>query len=307
MRSTMEAFLNNTAGDGVAFVPAMELLAARVGGMSYPSMTDDPAQWSSALTRTGRLLDADALVLGFDDTLLAEACGASLKWCENQPLIAAVKDLPTVDESISGRLEVAIESLGRLCQSVRSDFCCIAAMTGPVTLAKQLEISEDQTADLKQITVKITQALCDKRPDLLLFREGPAICANAIGMPQRKVFNTLCNVAKYFNIPTAIYLEGYTQDILASIDKLKLDFYFFAQTADGAIPDPDCFVELAQRVNGIGLALPFDDASEALRHAELCRKTLVGTNMLFTSPGDLAYDTDLDTARLITTGLRSLC
>lgn len=307
MRSTMEAFLNNTAGDEVAFVPAMEPLAARVGGMSYPSMTNDPAHWSSALTRAGHLLDADALVLGFDDTLLAEACGASLEWCENRPLIATVKELPPVDESISGRLEVAIESLGRLCQSAQADFCCIAAMTGPVTLAKQLDISDDQTVDLKQITVKITQALCDKRPDLLLFREGPAICAQAIGIPQRKIFNTLCNVAKYFNIPTAIYLEGYTQDILASIDKLKMDFYIFAETADGSIPDPGCFVELAQRVNGIGLALPFDDASEALRHAKLCRKTLAGANMLFTSPGDLSYDTDLDMTRLITTGLRSLC
>ncbi|MFV1998706.1 MAG: hypothetical protein ACC641_11955 [Acidiferrobacterales bacterium] len=276
MRSTMDAFLHNTPGGSSAFVPAMEPLAARVGGVSYPSMTCDPAQWSGNLAKAGQLLQVDALVLGFT-------------------------------EVINGCLETAVEALGRLIQTAGNEFCCIAAMTGPVTLAMRLDTTDDQAGELKQITVEIARALCHKRPDLLLFREGPAICANDIGMPQRKAFNTLRNVAKYFNIPTAIYVEGYTPKTLTSIDKLKMDFYFFGATAQGSIPDPGLFVELAQRVNGIGVALPFDDVTAALRHAELCRKTLAGKNVLFTSAGDLARDTDLDTARAITSGLKSLC
>lgn len=306
MRSVMDAFLHNTPGDRIAFVPAMEPLAARVGGLTYQSMSSDPAQWSSNLTKAGQLLQADALVLGFDGTLLAEACGANVQWQEDRPVIVGVEVLPPVTEAIKGRLETAVEALGCLCQTVRNDFCCIAAMTGPVTLAALLDTTHDQAGELKQITVKITQALCNKRPDLLLFREGPAICENDIGMPQRKAFNTLCNVARYFNIPTAIYVEGYTRKTLTSIDKLNMDFYFFGETADGTIPDPGLFLELAQRVNGIGVALPFNDVTEALRQAELCRKTLAGKNILFTSPGDLARDTDLDTARAITSGLKSL-
>lgn len=302
----MDTFLHNTPGDRSAFAPAMEPLAARVGGMSYQSMSSDPAQWSGNLIKAGRLLRVDALVLGFDGTLLAEACGANVQWQEDRPVITGVGVLPPVPEAISGRLETAVEALGRLIQTSRNDFCCIAAMTGPVTLATLLEITDDRAADLKQITVEIAQALCHQRPDLLLFREGPAICENDIGMPQRKVFNTLCNVAKYFNIPTAIYIEGYTQKTLTSIDKLKMDFYFFGATADGTIPDPGLFLELAQRVRGIGVALPFNDVTAALGHAELCRKTLAGKNILYTSPGDLARDTDLDTARAITSGLKSL-
>lgn len=306
MRSAMDAFLHNTPGDANAFVPAMEPLAARVGGMTYQSMTSDPAQWCSNLTKAGELLQADALVLGFDGTLLAEVCGANVQWLEDRPIIVGVEVLPPVSEAIKGRLETAVEALGCLCQTARNDFCCIAAMTGPVTLAKQLDIADDKAGDLKQITVKIAQALCNKRPDLLLFRESSAICENDIGMSQRKAFNTLCNVAKYFNIPTAIYVEGYTRKTLATIDKLKMDFYFFGATADGTIPDPEWFLELAQRVNGIGVALPFNDVTEALRQAELCRKILAEKNILFTSPGDLARDTDLDTARAITSGLKSL-
>jgi len=307
MRSTMDAFLHNVPGDNNAFVPAMEPLAARVGGMSYQSMTSDPAQWSSNLTKAGQLLQADALVLGFDDTLLAEACGARLQWQEERPLIAGAAVLPPVTEAVNGRLATAVEALDRLIQTTRNDFCCIAAMTGPVTLAALLDTTDDQAGDLKQITVEIARALCNKRPDLLLFREGPAICENDIGIPQRKAFNTLCNVAKYFDIPTAIYVEGYTRKTLAGIDKLKMNFYFFGATAEGTIPDPGLFLELAQRVNGIGVALPFDDVTEALRQAELCRRTLAGKNILFTSAGDLARDTDLDTARAIASGLKSLC
>jgi len=307
MRSKMDAFLNNTMGDSVAFVPLMEPLAARVGGMTYQSMSNDPAQWGSALAKAGQLLKADALVLGFDDTLLAQACGAKVQWHEDRPLIAAMETLTPVDEAIRGRLETSLEALSRLCQTSRNDFCCIAAMTGPVTLANQLDISVDKAADLKQITVAIAQALCDKRPDLLMFREGSAIAANDIGMQQRKAFNTLLNVAKYFNIPTAIFLDGYTQTTLASVDKLKLDFYFFGETAEGTIPDPGWFLELAQAVSGIGVALPLNDVTEALRYAELCIQTLADTNILFTSPGNLAYDTDLDALRTITTGLQSLC
>lgn len=307
MRSTMEAFLDSTAGDRAAFVPALEPLAARVGGMTYQSMSTDPAQWSSSLTKAGRLLEADALVVGFDQTLMAEACGANLRWQKDRTIIAGVEGLPPVNQVISGRLDAAVEALDRLNQTTRHEFCVVAAMTGPVTLAKQLNLAVGKADELKQITVEIAQVLCSKRPDLLLFREGPALCLNDIGMPQRKAFNTLCNVAKYFNIPTAIYLEGYTQKTLTSIDKLKLDFYFFGETLEGDMPDPEWFLELAQGVNGIGMALPFNDAAESLKHAALCRKILAGKNMLFTSPGDLAHDTDLDTARAITTGLRALC
>lgn len=302
----MDAFLQNTPAESKAFVPAMEPLAARVGGMEYQTMTNDPAHWSSNLAKAGQLLEANALILGFDITLIAEACGASVDWQNDRPDLSGVNELPSATDAINGRLETAVEALGRLCQTERTNFCCIAAMTGPITLAAQLNTTEEKSNDLKRITVKVAQALCNKRPDLLLLREGAAICDNDIGMPERKAFNTLCNVAKYFNIPTAIYLEGYSKNILTTIDKLKVDFYLFGETEDGTAPDPNWFTELAGRVKGIGIALPFNDKTEALSHAQLCRTTLAGNNLLFTSLGDLDRDTDLDTARAITTGLNAL-
>ncbi len=306
MRSEMDAFLHNKPCTHSVFAPAMEPLAARVGGISYQSMTSDPAQWSSNLAKAGQLLQTDALILGFDDTLLAEACGANVQWQDDRPVIADAGVLSSVTEAINGRLETAVEALGRLIQTSHNDFCCIAAMTGPVTLAALLDIADGKANELKQITVEIAQALCHKRPDLLLFREGPAISEKDIGLSQRKAFNTLCNVAKYFNIPTAVYVEGYTLKTLASINKLRVDFYFFGETKEGTIPDPGLFSELTQSVKGIGIALPFADVTEALEHVEHCRKTLTGKNILFTTPGDLAGDTDLDMARAITSGLKSL-
>lgn len=304
MRLAMEAFIQNTPGNSIAFAPAMESLAARISGTTYQSMTSDPAQWCSSLIKAGQLLQADALVLGFDDTLLAQACGAIVQWQEDRPVITKVESPPSAAGTTNSRLETSVEALGRLIQTAGKDFFCIAAMAGPVTLATMLN-KKDIGGDLKQIMVKLAHTLCNKRPDLLMFREGPELCEKSIGLPQRRAFNTLCNVAKYFHIPTAIFVDGYTPQTLASIYKLRADFYFFGETADGAIPDPELFLDLIQHVRGIGIALPFDDEAKALRHVELCKKTLAGKNILFTSPGNLARDTDLDTARAITHGLKS--
>ena len=119
MRSAMASFLDNSPGEAVAFAPAMEPLAARVGGMSYQAMSNDAAQWSSALAKTGHLLKTDALILGFDHTLLAQACGAKVQWQTDQPVFAGVEALPSVRDVISGRLETSIEALNRLCQTAR--------------------------------------------------------------------------------------------------------------------------------------------------------------------------------------------
>ncbi len=307
MRSVMDTFLNNEPGERVALVPLMEPLAARVGGMSYQAMSGDPGQWSANLAKVGQLLEADALVVGFDHTLLAEACGVQVQWREGRPLVAATGVLRPAADVLTGRLAVVLETLDRLCQTVRNDFCCVAAMSGPFTLAADLGLSAGEVGELKPVMVEIARALCDKRPDLLLLREGPAICEGDIGMTQRKAFNTLCNVARYFNIPTALYVEGYTRNTLAGIDKLKMDFYFFGEAAEGALPEPGWFLPLAERVRGIGVALPFDNESEAMKLAEDCSKILAGRNVLFTSAGELAHDTDLDVARKITVGLKSLC
>jgi len=296
----MDAFLSGAPAGHYAIVPAMEPLAARVGGTSYQTMTADPAQWCGSLIKAGRLLETDALVLGFEDTLLAEACGAGVIWRDDRPLAGGTLSSPP-DAVINGRLETAIEALDRLIKTAGNDFGCVAAMTGPVTLAALL--GESDGAELKTITVEVARALCDKRPDLLLFREGPALCERDIGMVQRKAYNTLRNVARYFNIPTAIYVEGFGSQTLASIDRLNLDFYFFGAMAAGELPVPELFLELAERVSGIGLPLPFQDVDAALSHAKCCQETLAGKNISFTTPGELSRDTDLEATRAIRSGL----
>lgn len=308
MRAAVNAFLEHDTSGRAAFVPAMEPLAARVGGMDYQTMTRDPAHWSSSLAKAGQLLGADALVLGFDTTLIAEACGVHVQWEGDRPILTDLDEPSASGARINGRLGVAVEALNRLCQTVRTDFGCVAAMTGPFTLATQLfqDAAAERVAELKKITVEIAEALCSTRPDLLLFREGAAMGAGPVSMQQRRAFNTLCNVARYFDVPTGIYIEGYVHDILETIDKLKLDFYFLGETVDGTPPQPGRLIDLAQRVNGIGVALPFSNKTEAIRYAEQCTAALTGSNYLFTSLGELSQDTDLETVRSIVTRLKAL-
>ncbi len=298
MRDAMNAFLQREPGSRPALLPAMERLAARVGGLSYQAMTADSSHWSGSLSKTGKLLETDGLIVGFDITLAAENCGAQVTWEDDHPaLLSDAVDLRSTGGGIAGRLQTAADTLHRLIQSERADFACVAAMTGPLTLAAQLA-GAGTAADLKQISVEIVETLCSIQPDLLLFREGNALTGSSIGLPQRKAFNTLCNVAGYFNIPTALYVEAFTQQTLTDVDKLKLDFYFFGEAA-GASPEPAWFSELAQRVGGLGIALPFSDRNVALTQAEQYRNAFPQANLLFTSAGELSRDTDLDVARTV--------
>lgn len=277
-REKLDNFLNRQILPAKALLTMFEPLAARVGNMEYAEMVADPAFWSANLAKTGRLLDMDGLVLGFAPQI-------------------------SIDQE---SLSVALDAFGRLVQTERGYFGCIATMAGPISLAKNMLGDGGRVGELKQKTVEIAEAFCKTRPDILLLREGAALGQAKIGMAQRKAYNTLKNMAAYYSVPLGIYLEDYDPDIIADLAKLKVPFLFFGADQAGGLPPFEALTELAQHMDGIGLPLDFNNPVEARAQAENYVRALPDLNILFTSLKELDRNTDLEATLALVSDLRSI-
>lgn len=262
-RSIFEAWLAGAAPARPPVMPVLGGLAAQIGMTGYRQMTSDCGAWTAGLTRSVDLLAVDAAIVGFDLTLTAEALGLPLDWQGDRPVLAAgpLERLPEATAAGS-RLAIAIETAGRLFPMLSRRVGCIAAMVGPMTLAEQMFGRQDgpsRVAELRGLQVQVAEAFCHTRPDLLLFVEGRALGGAGIGMPERKAFNTLRNVAHHFNVATAVYLHEFTAAALDSLALLNLDFILL-----GAPPAEDAaLASLAEAGRGIGLAVIGDDGGMA--------------------------------------------
>lgn len=294
MRERIEAYLNGSSNTPPVVVLA-ERLSARIGGMSFQDMQQDAAHWVGNQGKLRRLLNVDGVIIGADPTLAAEALGQSPIWSDDQPRLPAdgAANVTPMIPGGAGRQQQAIEAITRLCKTDRAETGCIAMMTGPATLAKQLYGGgEEHLGEVKAQSVELAEQLCQARPDLLLLREGAAL--NQVGMPQRKAFNTLKNMAAYFDVPLGLYLEDYSPDILQDLDKLKLPFLWLGADTSGAVPTPETVRSLAHEFTGIGVPLDFANPAQAREQAVQYRAALSDCNYLLTSCGELPRDSDLE-------------
>lgn len=263
-RQVFDVFLTAQGAPATGLLLPVEALAARVGALSLEAMLSDPANWSSCIAKAGRLLSLDALMLGFN----AEA---------------------------QDQTEIGLEALNRLTQTERAQYACVACLPGPSAVAQ----SGQDEAGVKEQMVARAEAICKVRPDLLLFREAGALGKEPISMGQRKLFNTLKNMASYYNVPVGLYLEDYDSARLPDLGLLKLNFVLLGADQNGQVPDLDALAALADAVQGIGVPLPFDDEANALALASRYQEKLAGRNTLYTALNEFERDADLE-------GLRNL-
>ena len=222
-----------------AFVPLVRGLAARVGGVKAEAYTQDPTAWASLLIKTAELFNLDGVVAGLDFTLLAEACGCPVRWRDDRPAIAGPAPQLCSEPEQAGRLKVALEKARQVFEVTRSNRACVAALTGPVSLARQVFGPEEglaRLAEIKPLAVRVTEAFCATRPDVLIFLEGRALAQGEIGMPQRKIYNTLRNLAAHYDIPVGMFLRNYADDLPSGLEKLKIDFHVLGLSQDGGLP-----------------------------------------------------------------------
>jgi hypothetical protein len=160
-------------------------------------------------------------------------------------------------------------------------------MVGPVTLAAQMfgdEAALQRVAELKQTQSAIAKALCETRPDLLLFLEKAPFGKTEIGTAERRAYNALRNIARYYDVAPALWMEGYEPQHAPGLDRLGLEFLVPAP----AEPEPSRF-----ETAGLGVTVSLEENGAALAAARDV-ETAGRARTFFMNRGGLSPDVPIE-------------
>lgn len=304
-RTAFDAMLAGTTAGRPAWLPPVDELAGRIQSRSHRETTSNPDLWCAGLTRAGELLGADALLVGGDATLAAEACGAELDWSLPRPVIVRRPGEPSAQPLGAPRLAALLEVLRRLRSTARARFGIVAALCGPLLLATQLfpeQAPEQALRRVKAVHTTLVDALLATRPDLLVLRERPAGSAEVHTAWQR-AFGTLRNLAAHYDVPLALLAEDWSVEQIAGLGALRLPVYLLGRGSGDALPAAR---RLATPPVAVGIALSLDaGADPAATLAAVAAARAGGSNLfLTTAPGAGDAPDDLDTLRSLAAQLQ---
>ena len=295
------------------FVPLIQRLMAKVGGMPLQTLTSDPTLWANCLLKTVGLFNFDGVVVGFDFSLVAEACGCEITWEDDRPIMGTLSPGLFEKPEESGRIKYALETAKRVFGVCGNDRACVAALTGPVTLANQLYGQEEgpkHIGDVKQLAVRVIEAFCQTRPDMLIFMEGPTFALTEVNLAHRRVYNTIRNIVGYYNIPVALYLQGYRPQNLDQFFSLNMDICILGPSMDRSLCSLSELWNLSAGVLGIGISLPLNDlekAKEIIDEAIGLYRTKGGHGFFLTSFDDMVSDVNLEMLHQLTKEIYQVC
>jgi hypothetical protein len=299
-RELFSKFLKDEPLPRPAFVPMIRGLISRVEGVPMETLMNDPTLWANSLVKTYKLFRFDGVVVGLDFTLMAEACGCGIVWEDDRPKVLPPENGLLETPRDTGRMKHALETAERVFEVSRAEQACIATMTGPVTLASYLfgEGWPERLGEVKQCMVQVAEAFCKAGPDALIFLErGPLASLPKVGLAHRKIYNTLKNIAGYYDVRTGLYLQGYDPERVDDFRILGLDLYVLGPSVDRSLPPVQRVWDLGVGALGVGLGLPLDEpdkAREVIQEGLKLYKTTGGRGIFFTSFGPATRDTDLE-------------
>ncbi len=281
-----------------SFVPLIHGLAAKIEQISLEEMTTNSSLWASALQKVQDLFKCDGVLISFDFTLLAEGCGCKVRWINQRAVVEGgvprINELPYKE----GRMAVALETAKRLFKIFGMETACVAALTGPFTLASQLSGGGnglERIDEAKKAAIEAVKGFCNLKPDLLLFMEREHSEPGQSFSERRRTYATLWNIANYYQVSTALYVEGYPEDDLTRYTQLGAQGLIFGPSASGCPPKTERLLNLLLESNLIlGIALPHQDEGgleqTIITCLEYLRSKSIKSRIFFTTCGEVSFD-----------------
>lgn len=306
-RAFFDAIARGQPPAGVAFVPWLEELAPRLEGRARAQLTADPTLFTNSVERLTKLIDADAIAIGWDPSLLAEACGLPVHWEDDRPLVAGTAARLNVTARSAARVPAFLETVRRLCATGRAERGCLAGMAGPWSLATRLfgPVPDGSSLRaLKTVLVEITEAICQARPDMLVLVETATGTQEPASAEPRRIYATLRNVADHYGVAAAACIEGF-EDLSAAaawLAALKIDHWMLGADSRGRVPDAAEAVRAARGRQSIAVSLPLGDVEEARASAEAAlaaARAPASAAVYFTTPGPAPRQTEIGVLRQV--------
>jgi|GEM_PF-500764 len=312
-RMLFAKFLKGEPLSRIPFVPLVRGLPARVDGTPFEALVSDPTLWANSLLKTAELFGWDGVVTWFPFGLMSEACGCSITWENDRPVVLPVSGDLHQQPQESRRVKDAVDVMARVFQISRSERASVIAMPGPFTMAGRLFGPEEgprHIAQVKQLVAQVAEAFCQTRPDALILVERRHFALSEIGSAQRRVYNTLKNILSYYDVRAGLYVQGYRTDNLKAFAALDMEIYVLGPSVDGSLPPVRGLWELGANALGVGLSLPLGDLEKTrdiIREGlELYRQRAQG-GLFFTSLGPVTRDINLEEMHQLINELRQVC
>lgn len=287
--------------DRPLFMPLIFAAAAKVANLAPEKFYNNPTKISNGLRQLQGPLSCDVLCCYVDETLLAEALGATVTWGGSLPQVAAPPEqLLPVEISHQGRVPVMLDVVRRLRAMLRDRVALAVALPGLMTTTGYLSrphgdpAPADNLAAAGGATLQAVRGACEAGADLVLLIEAEL---PAVDHPLRSqwlaMLETICNVTRFHEaLPVLLMGRGLEQwpEIVAQGAVPCLPASELAgSVAEKSLPD-----------GPYGLALPVSTnlSQEAIRPLKNWNCALI------TTAGDLPYALEAKMLRSVVADLR---
>jgi uroporphyrinogen decarboxylase len=271
-------------------------------------MYSDPTTLANSLQACQRLFHHDGVVVLYDTTLEAEACGCPVTWPEGRhptiasPLAGSATELATLDPSGiegRGRVPIVLEAARRLKDTIGRDVALLGAITGPITLAGHLTgqswdtMPGGETEALVRLWEKIALALARAYAEMLL--DAIIVIDHGLGAsgPEsapaiRDAVKTLSNLARFYDVPVIIHAGAVDERALPQLSELDVEGFSVAYQ-----PDQAALTGSSVRVLGLGLpaAALTGSAEDAARSVQEMTSRDNGPRFFVTSEAEVPPET----------------
>jgi uroporphyrinogen-III decarboxylase len=265
------------------FIPWISSFAAGLEQVSIQDMYSDPGLLSTALLNAQELFGYDAITIGFDSSLEAEACGCELDWMADDRALPRIvshplsegenyRDLEKQDFLQRGRIPVFLEALKRISVLRGKQVALSGVVTGPFTLARHLQgesflVDPEHNSDVDKqaittagsVCLKLCRKYCETGVDViviadeLLGRIAPELYSLAA-----PVLKSIWNVTGFFGRPSIITTTGCTSSSVTPALELGAAGFSFGP----GVPASDLAGLPSSRKTCFGISLPLSATAQ---------------------------------------------
>ncbi len=282
---------------------SMEAVAARLAGTTRAELFTDPAQWVAQLHSAARAIGCRAFVVGRTAWIAAEALGRTIDW-EREPPASSGEGAPIRGDS--ERWLALLATLERLvADPARGPVA--AVLPGPGLIARAFRTVPDAAflEVLKPALVPLFEEICRRRPDVLLIEEADALEAQGPGGAYRRLFATLRNLSRYYNVALGIGAAMSSPAAIEALTSLRPDVLLPGADASGALPELEALTGCADSLQLIGVAVDLNDPARTRDRVAQARRMLTAGRWCVYSAAELGPEIDLAGTRALVASLET--
>jgi hypothetical protein len=282
-----------------------EAIAGRLAGMTRAALYADAAQWATQLRAANRVLGCRTALLGAAPCVVAEALGSTVDW--ERELVGPAPAPATLVRRASTRWTALLGTLERLVAD-RGGSAVVAALPGPAALAHSigLQLTDTVAAQLKPALVTLAEDICRLRPDLLLLREDVALAPGELPPAYRRLFGTVRNIARYFDVPLGLAVGTTDAASLDAVARLQPDVVLLTIDAAGTLPGLDAVARISATVPLVGVPVALTDPEGSRARVHRARERLTIGRWCVCTAAELPANIDLGAVRALLNELETV-